>query len=251
MQIVKQVELRNDQDSSALVRKLNALVHMSSEEIDFLEGLQINNTDLQAGEQIVSEGDEFRSTYILRSGWAHRYRVLEDGRRQIMSYILPGDIIGLNVNFRRTANYSVEARTKVALALVEPMRVIEIQQKYPILASALSWVTVREYAILAEQVVRLGRRTAYERMIHLFLELHRRLDLVGLADTQAFRLPLTQQDLADTLGLSVVHVNRTIKRLRADGLIAGDNDVVALNDIQRLEEIADNPVAFLEDFVIL
>lgn len=236
---------------SALTTKLSAVIHLSAEEIEFLEGLQINVAEVAANEDFVTEGKDFRSSYILRSGWAYRYRILSTGRRQIIGFILPGDFVGLNINFRRTATYSVATRTPCSLALVEPLRILEIHQKYPILASALSWITVREYSILSEQVVRLGRRTAYERMAHLFLELYHRLSLVGLAGSDEFRMPISYADLSDCLGISEVHVHRTLRRLTGEGLVSRQDRQLCLMDTDRLEEIADNPEAFLEDFAIL
>ncbi len=239
------------ENSNPLVRKLSALMHLSAEEIDFLTGLQINLAELDGEKDFVVEGDEYRSSFIVLSGWAFRYRVLEQGRRQIISVVLPGDFVGLNVNFRRTATFSVATKTPCTLALVEPMRILEIHQKFPVLASALNWVTVREYSILAEQVVRLGRRTAYERMVHLLLELYHRLTLIGMAEDERFRLPVTQNDIGDILGLSDVHVHRTLRRLVGDGMITKQASHIVLCDVDRLTEIADSPEAFLEDFAVL
>ncbi|HMB75512.1 MAG TPA: Crp/Fnr family transcriptional regulator [Kiloniellaceae bacterium] len=236
---------------NALVQKLSALIHLSAEEVDFLNGLHINRADVKAGCDFVSEGEEFRSSFVLRSGWALRYRLLKDGRRQIIGVILPGDFIGLNVNFRRTATYSVCAKTDCALAPIEPLRILEIHQRFPVLASALSWVTVREYSILAEHAVRLGRRTAYERLVHLMLELYHRLELIGLSEEHRFKLHISQKDLSDLLGLSTVHIHRTLRRLTADGLVSMERGEIRLKDIERLEEIADTPEPFLEDFAVL
>lgn len=238
-------------DYSPMLRKLGALAHLTADEIAFIEGLQINLTDIPAGKDFVVEGDDFPATFILRQGWAVRYRMLLDGRRQILSFLLPGDVIGLHVNFRRRATYSVAAHTDCQLALVEPIRMLEIQQKFPILASALSWVTVREYAILAEHAVRLGRRSAYERTIHLLLELFNRLAVIGETIGTRYTLPVNQTDLSDALGLSLVHVNRTLRRLHQEGAIEISNSQVMLHDLDRLTAIADVPEAFLEDFAVL
>lgn len=237
--------------ASPLVRKLSAIVRLSSEEISFLEGLQINRGPAPAGADFVREGEDFRETFVLISGWALRHRTLDDGRRQIIGFVLPGDIVGLNVNFRRRATYSVAAHTDCELALVEPMRMLEIYRNFPILASALGWITARDYAILAEHAVRLGRRSAYERTVHLLLELYNRLSLVGEIDGDSFALPVNQSDLSDALGLSLVHVNRTLRRLRNEGAIRMSRRRVTLHDIDRLSEIADAPDAFLEDFAVL
>lgn len=238
-------------DFSPLIRKLGGLMQLSADEISFLEGLQINRAIVESRTDFVREGEDFEATYVLQRGWAIRYRTLEDGRRQIHGFLLPGDVVGLNVNFRRRATYSVAAHTECELALVEPMRLMEIQQRFPILSSALSWITVREYAILAEHAVRLGRRSAYERTVHLLLELYQRLELIGAADDLRFTFPVSQNDLSDVLGLSLVHVNRTIRRLNREQVVRIDRRHVELLDVDRLREIADMPEAFLEDFAVL
>src|SRR5690606_5159182 len=107
------------------------------------------------------------------------------------------------------------------------------------LGAAVAWLAGREESMLAEQVVRLGRRSAYERVAHIFIELFHRLRLVNAVDHHAFDLPLTQEILADTLGLSVVHMNRTLRRLRDDGLLRMKGDRVAIEDLDRLSQIAE------------
>lgn len=247
----KEIALLGEPSDVPLLRKLGALISVSGEEAEFLKGLLINKAEISTETDLIREGDEFRSSFVLESGWAFRYRLLEDGRRQIIGIVLPGDVIGLNINFRRTATYSVQSKTKCVFALVEPTRILEIQQRYPVLSSALNWITVREFSILAEQTVRLGRHTAYERVVHLLLELHNRLGLVGLADDDSFQLQLSQIDLSDILGLSTVHVYRTLRRLTKDGLISIQSNYVVLEDVDRLIEVADLPEAFLEDFAVL
>lgn len=221
---------------------------LSEVEIDFLESLQHNTVSVPPGMDFVEDGESFKATFFVRSGWAIRYVELPSGRRQILSYALPGDILGLHVNFRRMASYSAAALTDLELAVVDPLRTIEISQNYPVLAAGMSWCTAREFAILGDQAVRLGRLSARERLAHLLLELWHRLRLVGEADGPWFDMPMTQEVLADTLGLSHVHVNRQVQKLKADGLITINNRRIRLNDVERLIEMTEFDVKHLTEF---
>ena len=243
-------DIQPDVSSSALVRKLGALCLLSHEEISFLEGLQNNTVKAEKNRDFIVEGDDLRATFIVMEGWAIRYGLLSNGKRQILSYALPGDILGLHVNFRATATYSASALTPLKLAAVDPRRIIEISQKFPIIASGLSWCTAREFAILGDQAIRLGRLSADQRLAHLFLELWYRFDLIEDGNGNWLEMPMTQQDLADTLGLSLVHTNRSLRSLRERKLIAVTKDHVRLNDIQALIKLAEFNPEHLSEFSI-
>lgn len=243
-----ETDLQPPAASSPLVRKLGSLCLLSHEEITFLEGLQNNTADIEAGYDFVREGDHRKTTFIVIEGWAMRYTTLSNGKRQILSYAVPGDILGLHINFNARANYSAAAMNRLKLAVVDPRRILEINQKFPILASGLSWCTAREFAILGDQAVRLGRLPAQARLAHLFLELWHRLELLGLNDGEWFDLPMTQADLADTLGLSLVHTNRCIQGLRKDKLIEVSRDQIRLKDIDALIELSEFNTDHLAEF---
>lgn len=236
--------------SSALVRKLGSLCLMSEDEIQFLEGLQNNTIDVEAGYDFIVEGDDRKTTFIVVEGWAIRYTGLTDGRRQILSYALPGDILGLHINFNAQATYSAAAMNNLRLAAVDPRRVIEVYQKFPILASGLSWCTAREFAILGDQAMRLGRLPAKSRLAHLLLELWHRLELIGDNDGKWLEMPMTQSDLADTLGLSLVHTNRSLRDLRQSGLITMSRDFIKLENIDALVKMAEFNPDHLAEFSI-
>ncbi len=234
--------------ASALVRKLGALCLLSEEEIAYLEGLQNNTLSVDKGRDFIEENADLRTTFIVMEGWAIRYGLLSNGRRQILSYALPGDILGLHVNFRAAATYSASALTPLTLAVVDPRRVLEISQKYPIIAAGLSWCTAREFAILGDQAVRLGRLSAQQRLAHLLLELWHRVELIGNGAGDWLEMHMTQADLADTLGLSLVHTNRSLSALRRQGLITVHKDHVRLDDIDALIEMTDFNPKHLSEF---
>lgn len=243
-------DLRPPPTASSIVRKLGAMTLLSAVEIDFLESIQNNTISVPAGTDFIEDGKEFKATFVIKSGWAIRYSLLANGRRQILSYALPGDILGLHVNFQRQSSYYAAALSDTELALIEPMRVIEISQNYPILAAGLSWCTAREFAILGDQAVRLGRLSAYQRLCHLLLELWYRLRLVGENEENWFEFPMTQADLADTLGLSLVHINRQLMRLKKEGFVTLTRKMIRLNDIDRLTQLSEFNPNHLSEFRI-
>lgn len=243
-------DLRPPSTSSPIVRKLGAMTLLSEVEIDFLEGLQHNTVKVSAGADFIEDGGEFKATFFVRSGWAIRYALLESGRRQILGYVLPGDVLGLHVNFQRKSSYFAAALSDLELAVVDPLRVIEISQNYPVLAAGMSWCTAREFAILGDHAVRLGRMSAYQRLSHLLLELWHRLRLVGHTDGRWFEFPMTQTDLADTLGLSLVHINRQLMRLKREGLIEIGKKSIKLVDTEKLTELSQFNPDHLAEFRI-
>ena len=164
--------------------------------------------------------------------------MLPDGRRQIFSFLLPGDGFGLS---RRPGPElsTVAALTALETVDAEPMLDAIHAGKAPGLARALSGIEPLEQTQLFDHMVRLGRQTAYERVAHFLLELQRRLEVVGLGDNQRFPLPLTQEILADALGLSIVHVNRTLQQLRRERLIELRSGVAILLERELLASIAD------------
>lgn len=222
-------------ETSAVVRKLTAMTPLSSEEANFLEDCQATIRKFGADTTFVRDGDDLKHTYIIRSGWAIRYATMEDGRRQILSFALPGDILGLHAGFRRKATYSAASVTKLEVGVVNPSQMLEIARRYPILSAGLSWCTAREFSILGDQALRLGRMTAYERISHLILELHSRQALIKSIENDWMDFPLTQGELADALGLSLVHINRQLMRLRREKMIETKRKRMRVLDLEGLK----------------
>jgi CRP-like cAMP-binding protein len=219
-----------------VVRRMGALAALSEAELDLLRGLGERRTRHAAGDELIAEGDVTGRARFILSGWACRQRVLPDGRRQIFSFLLPGDCLGRRAGPELS---TVAALTALETADAEPVLNEVRLGKAPGLARALAGVEHLELTRLFDHMVRLGRQTAYERVAHVLLELQRRLEVTGLGDTQRFPLPLTQEILADALGLSVVHVNRTLQQLRRERLIELRSGVAILLERDLLAHIAD------------
>jgi CRP-like cAMP-binding protein len=240
-----------------VLRRLNALKPLSARQLQRLEALGERLETAAPGEALQSDGVGPPRTGFILSGWACRMRLLPDGRRQIFSLLLPGDAIGFCVEPSPFSSAAVVALTKVVLAIPEGLKPEGL--KGEALTGGVSPPAVPsngahdpwefadhmrrsaclEEGLLLDHVVRLGRQTAYERTAHLLLELHGRLALVGQADERRFNMPLTQEVLADFLGLSIVHINRTLQQLRRDRLIEMSGSHVVLLAAPQLAVIAD------------
>ena len=186
------------------------------------------------------------SVHLLRTGIAGRYTLLGEGQRQITAFLVPGDCCDLRALLMGEMDHAVAAFGPCEVAVVPHERLFAAIKKHPRLGLALWGDTLLDAAIHREWVANVGRRSAYPRIAHLLCEIWFRLKSVGISHDHAFDLPLTQGDLGDATGLSVVHVNRTVKQLREDGLIrVGKGRVVQLLDWQRLTEVAEFDPAYL------
>jgi CRP-like cAMP-binding protein len=223
-----------------LLRRLQALTVLSPENIATIGEISVRSIrDIAPRSDIHREGDYPPPTVIL-SGWACRQRLLPDGRRQIISFLLPGDIVGILPPCLPAPCAAVAlTRVRVADASSFYRATLGIDPSQPGLAQGLRILQLLDESVLRDQVTRLGRQTAYERFANLLLELYSRLQTVGLASDGQFALPLTQEVLADALGLSVVHVNRTVQQMRRDRLVELRSGVVVITQPDALRSIAD------------
>ncbi len=235
-----------DHRPTSLELKTASLVELGAAETACVRGLHADEKTFAARSDIVRDGDEYGATYIACTGWAYRYKDLEDGRRQILSYVLPGDIIGIYAALSPVATGGVATVTAFTAAAVKPQAILDVFADHPRLGALLCWNAAQDDALLREQVVRVGRRSAYERTAHLLLELLKRLQRVEQATDDGYRFPVTQEMLADTLGLTVVHVNRVLRRLRENGLIERDGKQMTIVDTAGLIDAAQFEPNYLE-----
>jgi CRP-like cAMP-binding protein len=219
-----------------ILRRLKSLANLSEAEMESIRTLGDRRERHAQGEQLVAEGANGIRPRFVVSGWACRQRLMPDGRRQIFSFLLPGDGFGFTY---RPALSSIVALT--ALETVDATMVHEAARRgaAPGIARATAAAELLEDALLLDHAVRLGRLTAFERVAHFLLEMQQRLEIIGLGDRQRFPLPLTQEILADALGLSIVHVNRTLQQLRRSGLIELRSGVAILLQPDAMAKLCD------------
>jgi len=202
------------------LRRLEQFREFTAKELAFVSSFKSGELHSSAGASIMVEGARSAHLYTVLSGWGFRYKILEDGRRQILNYILPGDLVGLQGTLDGEMRHSVEALTAITLCVFDRDRIYELFSGYPSLGYDLTWIAAREESILDEHLLSIGRRSALERAAYLLAFLYMRADSTGAYTRQGtLTIPITQQHLADTLGLSIVHTNKTLRKLANSGLI--------------------------------
>ena len=221
-----------------LARKLSAFAQLSKPELKCLAELQAKPVRVARSKELVHEGQTDRLAYIFQEGWGCSFKLLPDGGRQIITFPVPGDCIGLRSILLRTSDHSFSALTDVVVSRVEAARMTEIFNEFPQLGAAILWATSRDEAMVVEHLVSLGRRSAIQRTAHFFLELRDRLRLVGLTEDGEFTCPLNQYVLADALGLSAIHVNRVLRQLRERDLLTFHEHKVTIHDTAQLKALA-------------
>lgn len=221
--------------------RLRSLVPLTPYEERFIETLHLPMHGFDAGAHIYTEGDSPPAPWIVGVGWACRLRVLPDGRRQIFSFLLPGDTIGVHEMAHPAIQPTILAITNVKLLNATKLAeaIGRADESIANIVQACRKQLIWSQAQLLDQIQRLGRLTALERMAHLLLELHYRMQDAGLAEEGRFPLPLTQSQFGEALGLSLVHVNRTLQQLRHERLIELKPGRVAILDRERLELLCD------------
>jgi CRP-like cAMP-binding protein len=232
--------LDTSSQADLLVRRMSKLAELSPRERALIESIAQRREDVPAGTELIREGEALNSPRLLMAGWACRFRTLPDGRRQIFEFILPGDIYGLCLRPQAIALTTSLALTPVVVADAAALdtAITTDAASYQGLTQACYATASLDEAYLLNQLMRVGRQTAFERTAHFILEIHERLGFVGLAGETSVAIPLTQEIMADALGLSVVHLNRTLQQLRRGQLIEFKGGMVRLLEPDRLREIA-------------
>lgn len=192
---------------------------------------------LDAGQDIAGEGDRADRVRLVLSGWLARYKTLEDGRRQIVNFILPGQSCDAFAYLLARQDHSICSLTPVVYSEIERDKFEALVASDRMLAEALWCEALADCSIQREWAVNIGRRMALERVAHLLCEIVERLRPVGLVNGDSCSFPITQMDLADATGLSVVHLNRTLQELRGSGLIVLRERILTISDLDALKNI--------------
>jgi CRP-like cAMP-binding protein/ActR/RegA family two-component response regulator len=222
-----------------LVRKLEGFVSLSKADKALLERISAPSRVVPTQTDLVREGEEPKGVFLILEGMACRHKVRANGTRQIMAYLLPGDLCDLDVGLLDTMDHAITTLSASKVVCISPKVVAEVMEHHPQLARALRMSTLVDEATLREWLVNVGCRSALERVAHLFCELQVRMQAVSLVDGDSYDMPVTQAGLADTTGLSVVHLNRTLQELRRTGLIKLRQRRVTILDLPRLMALAE------------
>ena len=228
----------NPCDDCAL-RTLEAFLPGTPEERKTIESFRVGSRRVPAGSAIVEEHRPSPFLFTLYAGWAFRYKTLSDGRRQILNFLLPGDFIGLQDEFSEGQTHGVEAVTDTTLCAFSRDRLWELFHAHPKLGYDITWLAAREEKMVYDNLVTAGRRNASERVAMLLMHLYRRAQRVGMERDGWVEFPFNQQHLADALGLSLVHTNKTLRKLQALGLYKLDAGWLRILEPHALETLGD------------
>ncbi|MEQ5787889.1 Crp/Fnr family transcriptional regulator [Erythrobacter sp. NFXS35] len=231
--------------TNAFLQRLSHAAALTPSEIGVLEELCRNPREIPAKKYLSRDGDEIVTFPVILSGWAARYQILRNGARQITRLLLPGDAFYFDSSPDAVAIEEVITLSPCQIVNIPHADMNRAIERYPAIGEAMRNYGCMENAILASWVVNVGRRDALERMAHLICEAHFRLTLVDAAQGNQFFFPLTQDDLADVLGLTPVHINRKLQQLRHERLIALRSKQMSILDLRELQQVAGFDSAYL------
>ena len=219
---------------------------LTYDDLTFEQGVKAELRIFRKNRDVIVAGKQYKNLFVNHDGWLFRYKILHNGDRQITDFILPNQIFGLQACVFKAALYSVATITDVSLSSIPLGAIDSVFERVPALAKALFWSALCDSAILAEHLIDASRRSAYERVSHLILELFVRLKAAAdLDDDMSFNMPLTQELIGSALGLTTVHVNRTLRSLREDKLILIEGKRVTILDFDALSLVSDFDNSYL------
>jgi CRP-like cAMP-binding protein len=230
----------------SLARKLAHFIQLSEIEEHVLRSMPAHLRHVEARCDIVAEGDWPAELSLITEGFACRYKLLADGRKQIMAFLIPGDICDLRALLTGRMDHAVAAINDNQIATIPRQKIFDAMEKYPRIELALWRDTMLDAALYRQWLINLGRRSAYQRIAHLLCEIWTRLEAIGRTKAGSYELPVTQAHVADAMGISLVHVNRSLKRLRQDGLITFRANQVTVLDWGRLQDVAEFDPGYLQ-----
>ena len=221
-----------------LIMKLEHFLPVPDQAKEWLNSLVLRYDDFPMHADIIREGDMPSGVFVVTGGHACRYKILPDGTRQILDFMFPGDMTELHSLLLRVTDHGIVTLGPTTIARIDRGRLIAAMFDHPVVAVALWWNALQRGAILRERITAIGRRSAYSRVAHLLCEISERLKLVGETVDHSYRLPLSQAELGDALGMSEVYANRMLRRLQDEGLIIADHRMLRIPDVDALKEAA-------------
>ncbi len=224
---------------SMFLRKLRAFEPLPDADAAAISAIETRRVrEVAAKSDIIREGDDPKEVFLIVSGWACRYKMLDDGRRQITSFFLPGDLCDMHIYILQEMDHSIAALTPVRFASIQSAELETISYDHPGIMRAMWWETLVASSIQREWTVCVGQRDAFEALSHLCCELYLRARLVGLTRDRKCTCPLTHNDFADAIGITPTHAGRMIRALNASGLATISRRTLAVHDLAGLKAAA-------------
>jgi CRP-like cAMP-binding protein len=220
-----------------LLLKLEQHTILTDADRDLLGRMLADIRTVDGRRDIIRVGKEPEFVHLMIEGWSCRYSIVDDGRRQITAFLLPGDFCDAHILMLGQMDHSIGALGRARVAFIPIDLMAEVAER-PSLARALRWATLVDEAVLRAWLANMGRRNAHDRVAHLVCELHARLLSIGEGRGDSFDMPLTQEDLGDALGLTPVHINRVLRSFRERGLMTFLNRTIIIQDVEGMKREA-------------
>ncbi len=223
---------------NAFVDKIRSYVPLTPEDVVILTAACGNVRKVPARHDLIREGEKPESVFVVLEGWACRYKILPEGGRQIVAFLIPGDFCDMHVSVLDEMDHSIATLTSARIAMISHREIEALIDSRPSITKAFWRTQLVDEGVLRAWIVSMGRRDALQRVAHLLCELYVRLRVIGLAENGRCQIPLTQIVLADSLGLTPVHVNRVLRRLREAGAMTNEGGKMGIADVEQLAHIA-------------
>jgi len=223
---------------NAFVDKIRSYVPLTPEDVLILTAACENVRKVPARYDLIREGDKPESVFVVLEGWACRYKILPEGGRQIVAFLIPGDFCDMHVSVLDEMDHSIATLTSARIAMISHREIEALIDSRPSITKAFWRTQLVDEGVLRAWIVSMGRRDAHQRVAHLLCELYVRLRVIGLAVNGRCEIPLTQIVLADSLGLTPVHVNRVLRRLREAGAMTNEGGKLVIVNVEQLANIA-------------
>ncbi len=220
------------------LRKQDAYETLSGDELTFMRRFKVGELKVDPGTPLLMEGSNSPQLFTALKGMGLRYKLLPNGRRQVVNFVLPGSFLGLQAGVMGEMKHSVEATTPMVLCVFDRSELWNLYKSEPERAFDLTWLAAMEEHFLGEALTSIGQMSAMQRMCWGLLRFYTRCVDIGLADGDRCPFPYRQQDLADALGLSLVHTNKTLMKLREKQILSLEDGILSLRDMEQMEEIA-------------
>ena len=219
------------------LHKKEAFVTLSKEELEFMQKFKVGELTVDPGTTILMEGSNAPQLYTVLSGMGIRDKRLENGERQVVNFVFPGDFLGLQAGMIGEMGHSVEARTHMRLCVFNRSDFWSFFKTNPTRAFDITWLAAVEEHFLGEAIATIGQRTALQAVAWALVKFFERGIALGFVSDNTMSLPFTQRDMADALGLSLVHTNKTLAKLRGQQLASWTDHVLQINDLEALAEL--------------
>ena len=220
------------------VDKLRGFGQLSADDIKALERVTSKRRKVKAKHDLIREGDRPGPVFVMLEGWACRYKILPSGTRQVLAYLMPGDSCDLHIGLLAQMDHSIQTITSATFATVDRTEMDALLEQHPKIANAINVAQLVDEGTMRAWITSMGRRASIERVAHLMCELYIRARNIGLNTEPSFDLPLSQLLLADSLGMTPVHLNRVLKELRSFDAMTLKRGSVVLSDLPQLVRIA-------------